>query len=71
MQQLSPTLVQIVSDNFKTKKTETAGDAAGIRRLTTSEMKQLVAEDVPMERPTGPKKPQCSQQKPHVQCYLS
>ena len=42
----------------ETKKPEAASDVAQIRRLTSSEMKQPVAEDVPMERYCGPKKPQ-------------
>ena len=42
----------------ETKKPETAGDAVGIRCLTSSEMKQPVPEDVPIGRDSDPKKPQ-------------
>ena len=42
----------------ETNKPETAGGAAGIRRLTISDMKQPIMEDAPIARYSGHKKPQ-------------
>jgi len=42
----------------ETNKSETAGGAAGIRRLTISEIKQPITKDAPIARYSCPKKPQ-------------